>query len=240
MGQDHDWLTLHRVRFSKAKNGTNSPLPGPTTADVWRFYPHSPLGEDGFRTNISDVWGGMAIYSNREDAEAVLADPAAHIPALDGAEEEWHALAIPMTHRGGVNWRGVVQESSALTTAKENFEGTLAVLTSAGYTTPGPDDFPRMKLFNAGIDGVLEYYGTLEGNLRRALFAGAAVDQHDGMTMTLWKDEASMLAAAYGSGQHRDQLDSHRSEPMFDRSSFTRTKIIKSMGTWDGSNPVVR
>lgn len=238
MEQEHDWLTLHRVRFSEAKDGTNSPLLGPEKADAWRFYPHSPVGENGFRDSISDVWGGIAIYSSREKAEAVLADPTAHIPSLSDAIEAWHALAVPITHRGGVNWRGAVQESSAITTAEDDCEGTLAVLTSAGYTNPGPDDFPRMKTFFKGVDAVVDYYGTVPGNLQRAVFSGAAVDQHDGITMSLWKDEAAMLAAAYGSGFHRDQLDSHRSEPMFDRSSFTRTKIIKSTGTWDGSNPV--
>ena len=98
------------MRFSKPIDGTDNPQSGPANADPWRFYPYSLLGSNGFRTNISDVWGGIAIYASKEAAEAVINNPNAHLPFLDEVEKAWHALAVPYTLRGGVNWRGEFQE----------------------------------------------------------------------------------------------------------------------------------
>ncbi len=81
---------FHRVEFEKEIDGTNNPLPGPVSADAWRFYPASPIGPNGFRTNISREWGGFGIYTNRQAAEAVYANPRDHLPFLDQTREQWH------------------------------------------------------------------------------------------------------------------------------------------------------
>jgi hypothetical protein len=56
----------------------------------------------------------------------------------------------------------------------------------------------------------------------------------DGITFSLWRDDASMMAAAYRPGVHRTQLDRYRVEHTADRSSFTRARIMCCSGTWDG------
>jgi len=58
MDGQHDWISLHRVRFSDQIDGTGRPMPGPAGADVWRFYPDSGIGENGLHTHRSDEWGG--------------------------------------------------------------------------------------------------------------------------------------------------------------------------------------
>ena len=41
-----------------------------------------------------------------------------------------------------------------------------------------------------------------------------------------------------GNGAHKTQMEAHRASPLFDRSSFTRTRIAASQGTGGGSNPM--
>ena len=48
-----------------------------------------------------------------------------------------------------------------------------------------------------------------------------------------------MLEAACRPGRHRTQMDHQRDVGHFDRSSFTRTRIIASKGAWDGGDPVL-
>ena len=240
MTEAHDWITLHRVRFNSAIDGTDLPIAGPANAEAWRFYPASPIGENGVRTSISDEWGGIGIYADRASAEAVFAAPESYLPFLGQTVEAWHALLLPVTHRGDVNWRGSVQSGSTVKVASDDPGGPLAVLTSAGYSDPGPEDIPRIRTFLAGVERVRDFYATLPGNVRRTVFSGAGVDGHDGLTVSLWQDDGAMLAAAYSDGVHREQMDAHRKSAMFDRSSFTRARILSSKGAWDGTDPVAQ
>jgi hypothetical protein len=239
MDQDsHDWIVFHRVRLRAPIDGTNNPFTGPKRAEVWRFYPASPRGPNGLRTNVSDEWGGFGIYSSRSSAEEVFENPGDHLAFLDGAAEEFHALVVPYSHRGKVNWRGSVKENETFATCQTDPGGPLMVFTSAGYENPGPDDMPRIVNFIREVDRVQDFYATLPDNIRRAVFSGGGVDGHDGMTVSLWRTDAAMMAAAYKQGHHRDQMDYQRQVGHFDRSSFTRARILTSKGTWDGSEPV--
>lgn len=238
MDDGHDWLTLHRVRFFDEIDGTGNPLPGPETSQFWRFAPQSPIGPNGLRTNKSDIWGGFALYSNREEAEDVFSNPEKHLPFLDRTAEAWHSIAVPYAHRGSVKWREDVETDSAINVTPSDPKGPLVILTTAGYTNPGPEDMERMKAFSTGIDAVVDFYGSLPGNLRRAVFAGAGIDGREGCTMTLWKDDKAMLGAAYKSGEHKEQMAKHLDSELFDRSSFTRGRIVASKGAWDGSDPI--
>lgn len=102
----------------------------------------------------------------------------------------------------------------------------------------GRDDLERMKTFTAGIDAVIGFYGSQPDNLRRAIFAAGAVDRREGCTMTLWRDDKAMMMAAYIIGEHKEQLVRHQNSALFDRSSFTRGRIVASKGIWDGADPV--
>lgn len=213
-------------------------MPGPDAAEAWRFYPVNGTEESGRRIPISDEWGGFGLYPSRAAAEAVLADPAAHLPWLDDCVESWHALAVPYAHRGEVNWRGTVQSGSAIRVAPDDPGGPIVVLTSAGYNNPGPDEAARIVDFFTRVEQVVDTYRSLDGNLRASVFSGYAVDRHDGCTMSLWANDAAMLAAAYQPGFHRDQIDRHKRLNMADRTAFTRARILSSQGTWNGSDPV--
>ena len=155
---------------------------------------------------------------------------------MEDAVERWHALALPINHHGTTNWRGALSDST-LSCAASDPKGRLVVLTSAGYANTGPDDLPRISDFLSNVDRVTKFYRSLPGNLAADVFSGAGVDGHDGATMSIWANDASMRTAAYKSGIHKEQMDRHNETPMFDRSSWTRARIISSEGHWDGQDP---
>jgi hypothetical protein len=78
--------------------------------------------------------------------------------------------------------------------------------------------------------------GKAEGCLASQVFTPHTVGD-DGFTMSIWRDDASMLAAAYRPGGHRSQIDRHKAESVMDRSSFTRCRILDTCGQWNGRNP---
>ena len=118
-------------------------------------------------------------------------------------------------------------------TCKSGFkEGRLAVLTSAGYHDRATADVGRIKAFMAGIEAVVAQYRALEGNRRADVFAGG-FDGLEGFTCTLWDDDRAMLSAAYKDGTHRREMDANEHTPRFDRSSFSRLRLIDTRGTWD-------
>jgi hypothetical protein len=43
-----------------------------------------------------------------------------------------------------------------------------------------------------------------------------------------------MLRAAYHSGHHRTLMDESRDGSIFDRSSFTRLRLLQTRGSWSG------
>jgi hypothetical protein len=235
----HDWIVFHRVRFHAPVDGTGNPFPGPKGADAWRFYPASPQGPNGMPTNVGDEWGGFGIYSSRDLAEDVFENPDDHLPFLEDAREEFHALVVPYSHRGKVDWRGSLKENETLAPCPSDPGGPLIVFTSAGYENPGPDDLPRIANFMREVHRVQDFYATLPDNIRRAVYSGGGVDGHEGMTVSLWRTDAAMMAAAYKPGHHRKQMDYQREIGHFDHSSFSRARILASKGSWDGSDPVV-
>lgn len=235
---EHDWLTLHRVRFPDIVEGAGNPMPRPPNSDLWRFAPEGlPVGPDRARPSANNAWGGFALYKSRQDAQAVFDSPEKHLPFLEGAIESWHALVVPYAHRGGTGWRGVVEYEDVIKVADRDPKGALVVLTSAGYIDPGPEDEERIYQFLTGIDEVLEFYGTLPGNLRRGLYSGGVVDGCDGCTISLWDDDKAMVAAAYKTGVHKSQMERSANGALFDYSSFTRGRVVASKGLWGGSEP---
>ncbi len=120
----HDWLTLHRVQFAERVSALEHVFPPVAGADCWRFSPHYDIGPDGLPTGVSDVWGGVGIWRDREAAEAMLDAPEAAMPWLDSAVTSWHALCLPISHRGEVNRRGQVETNSAVRAAfRSGFDG---------------------------------------------------------------------------------------------------------------------
>lgn len=230
----HHWLTLHRVRFPGRVSARDSTFAAPAGAECWRFCPGHDRDERGVPSWTSDVWGGLGIYDDRAEAEAVMSNPEAHLPWLTEAEEAWHALAIPVAHHGEVNWRGTIQSDTALRCGRLAAEGPMVVVTTAGFSSRDPSQLPRIASFMQGVSDVMDFYGTLPGNICRDVFNGG-FDGLDGFTLSIWRDDKAMISGAYKPGRHKTLMDESRDGSVMDRSSFTRARIVRGQGTWDGA-----
>jgi hypothetical protein len=232
----YSWLTVHRVRFPEPRNArTDGAPPGPASAAAWRFGLYSPRGKDGFRTGIAKAWGGLGFYRTRDEAEEVFTEPGAHLPFLSEVDEHWHALAAVIAHRGEVDFSRGDEPHPEFVPLAEDPGGVMAVVTSAGYDDRAAADPDRIRGFIKGVDEVIEGYGAMEANVVATLFS--PVGCPDGMTFSVWRGDREMLAAAYRNGVHPKNLKQHQEQSMFDRSSFTRLRLLNSKGTWDGIDP---
>ncbi len=229
---DHDWITLHRLRFPEAISARGRVFAPVAGATVWRFCPQHTPGEDGLVTLTSDVWGGLGIWDSRDEAEAMLDDPGAAMPWLSEAVAAWHCLAIPFSHRGKVNWRGPVEDGTAIRPAPADPGGPLVVVTSAGFLSRDAEMLPRIRRFVEGMSEVMTWYGALPSNLLNDVFNGP--DGREGFTCPLWRSDDVMREAAYRPGQHRSRIDEYTQGMLMDYSSFTRLRALRSHGDWDG------
>mgnify|MGYP001553738928 CR=1 FL=1 len=232
----HDWIVFHRLRFAAPRNGAGRPLPGPTGARAWHLYPSGERDASGLPVPLGAVWGGFALYADREAAEAGAAETDA-LPWMAEVVERWRALAAPIHHHGVTSWAGDGPGEGRIAAAANDPGGRLVVMTSAGYAAPGPADLPRIRAFIAGVDRSKAFFAGQAANRAVGSFAGVGVDGHDGLTLSLWSDDAAMARAAYREGVHRELIARHRGAAMFDRSSFTRARIVASAGSWDGIDP---
>jgi hypothetical protein len=234
--QSFSFVTFHRVRFPEHVSAHQRQFAGPESAVHWLSGPDSRQAENGLRTWTSPVWCGLAFYASRVDAEQSFENPPP-IPIFGEAVEAWHALLCPFGHRGQTDWFGSL-ESAAQFKPLADPGGPLVVMTSAGYNPLPPEelkkDLPRRIDFITNIERVLAYFATLPGNIVRSNFQLRAPG-HDGLTFTLWRDDAAMNEAAYRPGVHRTQLDRYKTEHTADRSSFTRARLLRCKGTWDGA-----
>lgn len=231
------YMTLHRVLFQSTYRARDRSFGGPKHAVHWRFGPDGPLGDDGMRTQVSDVWGGAGFYSSPADAEFVIDNLVSELPFLGEATESWHALLCPISHRGVVNWFGSFEAAAQFEPIANDPGGRLVVLTSAGFDALMPDeikaDLPRRADFLRNVERVRAWYSTLPANLGRAIFTFPPLD---GITVTLWDSDEGMTQAAYAPGIHRSQVDRYKKEHTADRTSFTRARILRSVGTWNGKS----
>lgn len=229
----HDWITLHRLKFSQPVSSMDRVFPPVVGPDCWIFGPHYALDPDGMITGVSDIWGGVGIWRSRAAAEGMVNSPGDAMPWLEETIAAWHCLSIPFSHRGTVNWRGYLQHGDAVRVATDDPGGPLIVLTSAGFLTRDDATLPRIKRFVAGVVEVLEDYEKQESNLRRGAFR-AGFGGRDGFTLSLWDSDQGMLQAAYNPGTHRTRVDEDKAGLLSDRTSFTRLRAIHSWGDWDG------
>lgn len=233
------WMTIHRLRFDQPVDAKSGGVSEPVGAALALIGPDSRLDASGLRGSSSAVWGGICFYEDRAAAETAMDDPQT-IPACGHAVEAWHGLLCPISHRGETAWFGALENANCFVPAGRDDDpgGRLVVLTSAGFNDLPPDqlldDMPRRMDFSRNVDRVVAWYATLPANLARANFHLRAMGHVDGLTVSVWSSDEAMIAAAYKLGVHRTQIDRYRTEQTADRSSFTRARLIRSKGTWEG------
>lgn len=232
----YSWLTIHLAQFPSEISITETRFDGPPSANAWRCGPDSPIGKDGFRTETSNIWAALGFYEDQETALQGLEHAANQLDLSQNSTENWHGLLAVVTHRGDVNFSTKHEPHPNLKALETDPMGVMAVLTSAGYQSFDETDHGRARDFTRKVEDVRAFYKSLSANVVRQIFN--PIGSPDGASFTVWRNDPDMLAAAYKDGTHRSMIDQHKAQPMFDRSSFTRFRLLQSKGSWDGIDPL--
>ena len=231
------WATLHWLRFPEIRTTATLDLTErPHGAVGWKIGADGAAAADGSRLP-SEVWCALGLYADRSDAEAALAEPGRFMPFLGETSEAWHALLLPVAHRGECNHLDRDCPGLLLAVHEEDPGGPLIVITTAGFHLGPALDMNRVVEFRRNVDRVRIAAAAADGNLARQVFAPHTPGD-DGVTMTVWRNDAAMSAFAYRPGDHRVQVDRYKREQTCDRTSFTRLRALRTSGTWEGRDPV--
>ena len=175
----------------------------------------------------------IALHGDRESAQAYFEDRAQLLPWTSEAREVWSATLRPIRHVGKVNFLDRNNPDLIYDCPPEAIPtGPLVVLTTAGFNEGEELDQRALDFYN-GVGSVRASMTGMPGLHSQQVFT---LDGADGMTVTLWRDFASLREFAYGPGAHKDHLMRQR-EGWADRTSFTRCVVERSDGVWHGSIP---
>ena len=181
----------------------------------------------------------LGLHADIASAQALMDDAVIAFPWLAEAAETWRGVLQPFRHHGAANHLdpghpGALFE--ALAPAAEP-AGPVVAITTVGWNRDGLD-MGRVREFGTGAMAVrMSMTGVPGLRTQHSAFFPGVLDV-DPLTVSFWRDEASIRAFAYGHGPHRRQLDRLRAENLADRTSFTRCRVLHSTGTWQGANPV--
>jgi hypothetical protein len=181
----------------------------------------------------------LGLHQDAASAQRFVAD---RVAWLDDAQEVWTGVLEPRRHHGAANYLdrtnpGVLFESI---TPDGLVDGAVVALTTSGWNVGDGLDMNRVREFSAGVLAVRASMTGVAGLRSQQSFFFPGVLDWDPITITFWRDEASIRAFAYGQGSHRRQLDRQRTERLADRTSFTRFRVVSSAGTWYGEDPTAR
>jgi hypothetical protein len=228
------WATLHWIRFAAIQESLNL-ASQPRGCASWKIGPDGPVGPDGYRLP-SNIWCAVGLYQDRGDADAALDQRDDYLPFLPQAQESWHAFLKPIAHRGECNHLNKERPGEMFHIEGEDPGGPLVVITTAGYNM-GPDlNIERVIDFRRNVDQVRDAMRASDGNVAAQVFTPHTYGD-DGFTTSIWRNDAAMFAGAYRPGEHRARIERHKGEPMADRTSFTRFRALRTVGSWNGADP---
>lgn len=228
----HDWIVVYRVQFDSLVNAESTHFGAPEKSKLWRFGPENvALDSNGLPNYQAHSWGGFALYTEYQDAAAHACAPLSGLETSHNIVEIWSALLVPIAHRGEVDWRGQIESETAIRPAEQDLDGELAVITSAGFNSHEPSQISRIANFTQSSDQIMRDFKACKGNIQSSIFY-AMHDGQEGLTFSLWQNDQAMLDAAYSSGNHAAVVKGHLKQPMMDRISITRARVISSYGDW--------
>ena len=181
----------------------------------------------------------LGLHQDAASAQRFLAN---RVGWLEEAQEVWSSILEPFRHHGAANYLdrahpGLLFESM---TPADLVDGAVVALTTSGWNVGEGLDMNRVRDFGAGVLAVRASMTGVAGLRSQQSFFFPGVLEWDPLTLTFWRDEASIRTFAYGQGSHRRQLDRHRAEGLADRTSFTRFRVLSSAGTWYGADLAAR
>ena len=182
----------------------------------------------------------FGLHESAESARKAVRDRLKITPWFADASEVWCAVLAPFRHFGEANFLDADHPGPLFGQVQpEPPDGTpIVVITSVGWIPESFSDMDRIRDFGAGVAAVRISMTGVPGLHSQQTFSFPGGLVTDGITVTIWRDFASMRDFAYGPGLHRMQVKRQRAEVFGDRTSFTRYFALQSGGTWHGSDPL--
>jgi hypothetical protein len=179
----------------------------------------------------------LGLHDDAASARLLVDDLTSRESWLRDARETWRSVLQPFRSHGTANLLDAAQPAALFhTLTPADPAGPVAALTTVGWNREGLD-MNRVREFGAGAAAVrMSMTGVPGLHTQHSFFfpGGIAIDP---LTLTFWRDEASIRDFAYGQGSHRRQLDRLRADNLADRTSFSRFRMVHSAGTWHGTDP---
>jgi hypothetical protein len=151
----------------------------------------------------------LGLHKDPESAQRFVAN---RVAWLEEAQESWSGILEPFRHHGAANYLDPANPGllfQAMTPA-DPVDGAVVALTTSGWNVGEGLDMNRVREFGAGVLAVRASMTGVPGLRSQQSFFFRGVLECDPVTLTFWRDEASIRAFAYGQGSHRRQLDRHR------------------------------
>jgi hypothetical protein len=228
------YLSVHLARFDEVgllpDHDDVAPAGSPSS---WLIGADEGRHGSEFGSQLATEFIAVGVHADKASARACAA---AAVPPFADAAEVWSAALLPVKSHGCCDWIGD-DGHFAVDRDRQPIGEVLITLTTAGWDV-GPDfDMQRPISFGAGVERVLTWIREqpIDGLVAAHDFNSPA---HDGMTFSIWRDDAAMKEFAYGSGAHKVEMDAFRIDTTADRTSWTRLHPLESHGTWSGTDPL--
>jgi hypothetical protein len=181
----------------------------------------------------------FALHDGVDSAHRLFEERYTYAPWLREACEVWSGVLRPFRHMGTANYLDRREPGPLFDPAIEApaGDGPVLVTTSSGWVVDDALDMNRVREFSNGVAAVRMAMSGIDGLHSQQSFFYPRVLEYDPMTVTFWRNAASLRAFAYGPGVHRMQMERQREQNLADRTSFTRYSILRSEGTWHGTDP---
>lgn len=172
------------------------------------------------------VWAILATWPDESTARAATTDSPVWQRWRARAGESWTIFLDPLSARG--RWAGVNPFLPDL--PGQNSQGPLAALTRA---TVRPS---RALKFWDRVPSISAVIGT-DPNVAFKIGIGEMPLLHQ-VTFSIWPDTASMAAFARGDGPHGRAIKAVRDGNWFNEELYARFRLLGSMGSWNGVDPL--
>lgn len=174
------------------------------------------------------VWAILAVWPDETAARDRVAGNPVWRAWRGKSRESWTVFLDPVSARGA--WAGVNPFLPEAPPVAAN--GPLAVLTRA---TVKP---ARALRFWSRVPSISSVIGS-DPNVLFKIGIGELPLLHQ-VTFSIWPDSTSMARFARGDGPHGRAIAAVREGNWFDEELYARFRLLGSMGTWNGVDPLAR
>lgn len=176
------------------------------------------------------VWAILAAWPDEATARAGLTDGPVWKDWRAHAAEDWSLLMAPIASRG--EWAGARPFTPDRSQPTDEPAGPVAILTRATVR-------PRHALrFWRRVPNISAAIGA-DPHVLFKIGIGEIPLLHQ-VTFSVWPDTATMAAFAHAHGPHAQAVRAVRSGDWFAEELYARFRVIGTVGTWDGGDPLAR